>query len=634
MLDALRTALEVLQSDKQSPLVEASVGSEHAEEPSIAPASPGITPAGFDNMFASSRGVPGLTLDLPTRQHSAGASQAPSRPQTSPAMSIATSRPQTSPGQISMRATPRPRAAAVTAAGQGHGEPPDGPSSVPCAQLHFRHDPLQLTPSAIRSLQVPQTNLALARFLAKQHTSYPCPNAGTAVAVAAVQNFVNVMHMFYYEFVCERYAASEATAAQEEAEAALRHVEASVHLASTLVALHDIPVCSDLDAVMKVASDVADQVLLLAEHGLALPAFHVEYVRQAIDSAGAQLLSSPPLPDPGERLLWAEQAMKLQMAPLPHFANCLQAIARQHVDPTELQELAREGVKPPAAEGIRLLAAVTWVVDASCRSDPSWADSRQCCKDAEAWVEKLAKWSPVRDCTPQRLARARELLFGCWSWVSAGCGGSKTFGVLFAWASFAVVLLPMVEMAQRLIPVHRAVQKGIAKWQKVPKEQEAIAKARAWTAALFLLDNNDEPWWWLQLIKPASEMDPPWLDGEDGGLGATSAAADVAGLPDEFPVLSPAIPSFRTSPASPSFPGSPTNLDAELETTYLADPEEVESLPRQASPGSIRDGGESPSHASDIGNITAPQMDDDTPSYGQALKQYSAAVPAVEAPAQ
>merc|ERR1712107_155011 len=157
-----------------------------------------------------------------------------------------------------------------------------------------------------------------------------------------------------------------------------------------------------------------------------------------------------------------------------------------------------------------------------CRCNSSAADAKFWLSRGDALVEKLASWNPVRDATSQMLARARDLLLGTWPWVSTGCSGHNALKILFAWASFAVVLLPLVEMAQLLIPVHRAVKRGLAKVKKASESTSALAKARAWTATLFLLDGQDAPFWWLQLIRPSARMGPPWLDGEDGGLAEAS----------------------------------------------------------------------------------------------------------------
>jgi len=49
---------------------------------------------------------------------------------------------------------------------------------------------------------------------------------------------------------------------------------------------------------------------------------------------------------------------------------------------------------------------------------------------------------------------------------------------------------------------------------------KASAAAKAWTAALFLLDGTAEAWWWLGLIRSADQAPRPWTDSEDGGVGA------------------------------------------------------------------------------------------------------------------
>jgi hypothetical protein len=247
---------------------------------------------------------------------------------------------------------------------------------------------------------------------------------------------------------------------------------------------------------------------------------HIEYVRQAIDSAGVVLLSSPPAADAGARLHWVDAAMALQLAPLPHLNAALIEIARS-VCPYELAALGHHREAPPS-ECVRLLAAAMWVAHPDCKKNASWVDIRKgALADAESFVQRLCDWQPVKDCTcPASLNRARDLLTEAWGWVANGCGGNRTLCVLFAWVSFAVSMRPLIEMAQLLAPVHRQVKRGLDKIRRASPEQQLQAKAKAWTAALFLLDGPGEPWWWLRLIRPAAEREPPWTDSVDGGLGA------------------------------------------------------------------------------------------------------------------
>lgn len=208
--------------------------------------------------------------------------------------------------------------------------------------------------------------------------------------------------------------------------------------------------------------------------------------------------------------------MAIQLAPLPHFGAALSAMARG-IDLQDLQALS-QGFEP-VTECVRLLGAVIWVVQSDCRCNPAWSDIKHAISKPQDFVQSMVDWSPIRDTSVARITHARSLLLGIWGWVSSGCGGSKALGTVFAWVSLVVTLLPLSEMAQRLTPVYKAVKQGIAKSERAPPEQRFLAKAKAWTAALFLLDGPGEHWWWLRLIRPSAEMDMPWTDGEDGGVG-------------------------------------------------------------------------------------------------------------------
>jgi hypothetical protein len=109
-----------------------------------------------------------------------------------------------------------------------------------------------------------------------------------------------------------------------------------------------------------------------------------------------------------------------------------------------------------------------------------------------------------------------------------GCENNTTLCTLFAWVALAVASLPIADMGQRLTPVYKALKQGILKTQKVPGSitQQRLAKSKAWTAALFLLDEQDDHWWWLQLIRPTAYMDMPWADCDDGGVAESPKHSD------------------------------------------------------------------------------------------------------------
>merc|ERR1712085_174344 len=93
----------------------------------------------------------------------------------------------------------------------------------------------------------------------------------------------------------------------------------------------------------------------------------------------------------------------------------------------------------PPIECVRLLAAVIWVIDPERRCDASWEQARHhVFTDIPGFVQKLVEWQPLRDASPARLGRARELLLQIWGWVAMGCSGSSVLRTLFAWVSLVV----------------------------------------------------------------------------------------------------------------------------------------------------------------------------------------------------
>lgn len=373
---------------------------------------------------------------------------------------------------------------------------------------------------------MPQANLSLARRALHA--------AGDEVP-AAVQDFVRAMEAFYAEFVPQKFEAAVAAAAAREAEHALAHAEDVAELADAVVQVTTPPHCYDAEGVAAVSGLVRRQLEALAARGLALPALHVEHVRQAIDSAGMAFLAAPPDPDPGERLRWSEAVVSIQLAPLPLLGQCLASIART-INVEQLEDHARNR-SAPSVESQRLLVAAIWAVKPECRCDSSWGDVRQLVGEgARSFVEALVGWDPLRDSSTDRLCRARELLLGLWRWAATGCGGSGALRTLFAWVSLAVALLPISIASQRLQNVHQRLRKGLAKVSEAAPEQAQKAKEKAWTAALFLLDSPDEEaWWWLRLIRPASSR-TPWQDAEDMGdeLGPPEALLESEGLASEL----------------------------------------------------------------------------------------------------
>jgi len=373
----------------------------------------------------------------------------------------------------------------------------------------FCVDVVQLSEKAVKGLRIPLVNLAFARRALRA--------AGSA-APFVVRCFVDALGAFYLDLLPQRATAATARAAQQDAAAALSKAESAVEFAVGLLPMTSPFSCEGESGVREVSNAVAQQMRRLAFRGLALPALHIEHIRKAIDRAGLALFSARPSGDPVGRLRWAEAATAIQLAPMPALESALADIASS-IDPAALA-VAVAPTTSPSSEIVRLLAAAIWVASSDCRCDASWRTSRQyVLNDPSVFVRSLAAWKPSTDASASRLTRARELLQDVWGWFALGSARNPALDRMFAWASLAVTMTPLVEAAQRLLPVHAELRKGLQRIQRAPPDQARSVASKAWTAALFLLDASGEPWWWLELIRPATVGEPPWTDAEDGALG-------------------------------------------------------------------------------------------------------------------
>jgi len=378
-------------------------------------------------------------------------------------------------------------------------------------QLQALLEAAPLNERLVKSLRLPFANIAFARRTLA--SAVHCP--------ASLVEVVETVIAFFEEYLPQRAVAAAAIAAADEAELAYTVTGRIVHFASLLSPMLDPPRCSDAEAVAQLACSAAEQVQTLASQCVVLPTVHVEYVQKAIDSSGLAYLENPPAADPGDRIRWAEEVVALQLAGVPHFQIALTGIVGA-VTVDGMAELMGP-LNAPSSQALRLISAVIWIIKSDCRCDMNWASAREfILADPSAFAKVLVDWELVRDAAPKRLARALSLLQEIWGWVLFGCGGSAVLSTLCAWASLVVSLLPMVELCQRLLPVHRELKKGLARIKKSAPKQAQVTTTKAWTSALFLLDASGRPWWWLGLIRPAASKEPPWTDNEDGGVAAST----------------------------------------------------------------------------------------------------------------
>jgi len=364
--------------------------------------------------------------------------------------------------------------------------------------------PVQMDKDGVDIARIPLMNLALANR-ALSTASFP----------QATHELVEAAMTFFKDFIPVKAAWSHAILQADEAQAAVKHIEQTLNFAGSLQAVAP-PSCVDSQSVDDACAHALDQVVHLARNGVALPSMFAEYVRQAIDSAGAHLLASAPPACPDARIMWSEEALKLQLIPVPHVVSALRSIC-QSLSSEELYDIGN-ATSQPCAEVVRLLAAIRWITDPKCRNTPGWIDVKLALMDTDLFIAGLQDWDPVTHCSVARINRARDLLLGCWQWAASGGDGSASLAILFAWASLVVAFLPILDMAQRLTPVLKAVTQAKLKSQKGPKNKQKQWKANAWASSLFLLDGTSERWWWLSLIRPSASMALPWTDCDDGGV--------------------------------------------------------------------------------------------------------------------
>jgi len=348
----------------------------------------------------------------------------------------------------------------------------------------------------------------------------------------AVEEIVGVVEAYFREFVPRRAEAAARLQAAKQAEAAFLATEQVLQFVSCLRPMYDKPVCQTVEDVQQAATVACDQLVVLAHSGLALSFPHIEFIRCAVDSAGLTFLDNPPATDAFQRLRWAEAIMSVQLTPLPILRKTLERIAKL-LNVEELQDIAAlseppeagiKGLRAAAAE--RLFAALAWVVDPDCSCDQRWEQTRRIVTDS-GFMERLCSWDPMENSMAHRLNRAREVLVEVWSWVATGCDGSHILQILFAWLSLAVATSPLAEIAKELKPVHRVIESGLEKVRHARPENKVTAAAKAWTAALFLLDGRDEVWWWLGLVRGSVQANKPWTDSEEGGVGAAQEGFNV-----------------------------------------------------------------------------------------------------------
>lgn len=371
--------------------------------------------------------------------------------------------------------------------------------------------------------------LSSRQTMSEKDTSPHRREADYQRGLVAVAAFVRSVQDFYNEFFPVRSLAAANMSFLLQAEKAFKESGKVLKISFGLENMCEVPPnCTTLDDVLEATQTACDQLVALAEKGIAIVNPHVEYVRCAIDSAGLAMLSSPPPADPVQRLHWAEVIMSMQLSPLPIFDQTLRRIARC-IDQDELAEIANKPEPPEnmlhgsLGTGVeRLFAALAWVVDPECNCDRRWSQSRQLLQDGEGFAEELGSWSSMQ-ADALRLSRAKNLLMEVWTWVSSGCSGSLALQSLFCWLILAVSIVPLAEQANRLKPVHSTVKSGLQRVGLAAPQNRASTGAKAWTSALFLLDGTAEAWWWLRGIRSFEQAPRPWTDSEDGGVGVAQS---------------------------------------------------------------------------------------------------------------
>jgi hypothetical protein len=250
------------------------------------------------------------------------------------------------------------------------------------------------------------------------------------------------------------------------------------------------------------------QLESLSNQGIVVAAPHIEALTKAATVDVEELLESSDIADPAKRARFVEKLLAAQLAPAFCVTEVLSRLAKH---------LSHAGAMPHdivyMTPVYQLVMAAVRIVSKPGEIDITFADARKLLEKPGALAHRLETWRPMQDGSVAQLRSAETALLGLWGTFRTGTFHSlhshdERHRTLFAWASLAVSMAPLLEAAAALAPAHKAVKaaaddmKRQATETSVPDSEE-IAWQKVREA---LRDVNSgkptpgEPWLWLRLV--------------------------------------------------------------------------------------------------------------------------------------
>eukprot|EP00927_Polykrikos_kofoidii_P040235 TRINITY_DN34430_c0_g1_i1.p1 TRINITY_DN34430_c0_g1~~TRINITY_DN34430_c0_g1_i1.p1 ORF type:complete len:1612 (+),score=231.98 TRINITY_DN34430_c0_g1_i1:90-4925(+) len=340
------------------------------------------------------------------------------------------------------------------------------------------------------------------------------PTSQIAQAVRdVVVRFVDLIQSFYEDFLPARAARFAAAAAEADALTAL---EVAKEATSMIVELGESQ--RVLGASSQAASDGfnsnvgVSQLSVLGRHAVAIPAPLLAQAQREGDDSVESVLGRPPLADPYARLRWMGELFDAVLLPIDRWTDALSDL-RERIDASAISCVFRQ-VMPglssdccsDALGQMFLGQALCWLVDSECDHDHTWSELMNVFGTDHDVQDAILAWFPPLHSggsAVRSLGRARDLLYRCWDWYAQGCGGNTALRMLYVWALNVTALLPMLPLAQQLVPAREATCLAVESIDEATSAGtggESDMKS-AWARVKLVLDSSpgsdSSLWWWL-----------------------------------------------------------------------------------------------------------------------------------------
>lgn len=363
--------------------------------------------------------------------------------------------------------------------------------------------------------------------------------ASQGEAKIVFSEFIAVLRTFYDEFLPLYMAWATSTLAVDEAEAVHRTAGDVAGLPEQLLARENAAVFSLEPAA------VLEQLDSLGGMGIVVAAPHVQALSEAAALDVARLLESPDMARPALKPSHVEKILAAHLSPVARVGEVLGRLAKR---------LATPGAMPSEVAYLgpvyQLMVAVCRIFAAPGDPDVDFTEARRLLTQPKALMKQLSAWQPLRDASVEQLKSSQSLLLRLWSVFRAGSlhpqpSHDERHRTLFAWASLATSLIPLLSSTLTLAPAYAQVKAAAASMKRQAEESSAAAAEKTtWHQVQQSLHRADEPWWWLRLI---GCKDPKGFYVQHGlALDTSSVLPEVSAQPVfsvvEAPVSEPAKP--------------------------------------------------------------------------------------------